>query len=139
MASFANKFESAKQDWTTPDEIFAPIDAEFHFTLDAAADVQNARAPKFFTKEDDGLSQDWGDHTVWLNPPYGARSGKLSDWVKKSLDASIAGATVVLLIPSRTNTNWFHDLCLRHGEVRFVRGVQNLEAQIMDCRSLFAL
>ena len=122
MAGFAKKFESAKQDWTTPDELFVPIGAEFNFTLDAAADSKNARAKSFFTAEDDGLRQDWGQNVVWLNPPYGERAGKLSDWIKKSLSASCNGATVVMLIPARTNTNWFHDICLKYGEVRFVKG-----------------
>ena len=102
MAGFAKKFESAKQDWTTPDALFEPINAEFRFTLDAAADSANARAKNFFCAADDGLRQDWGSHTVWLNPPYGERAGKLSDWIKKALEAS--------------------DLCLKHGEVRFIRG-----------------
>ena len=122
MAGFAKKFESAKQDWTTPDELFAPIDAEFSFTLDAAADAKNTKAKLFFTSENDGLQQDWGHNTVWLNPPYGERAGKLSDWIKKSLSASYNGATVVMLIPARTNTNWFHDICLKYGEVRFIKG-----------------
>lgn len=122
MAGFEKKFESAKQDWTTPDDLFNPINAEFNFTLDAAADAANARAPKFFTAESDGLAQDWGDHTVWLNPPYGERSGRISDWIKKAFLASCDGATVVMLIPARTNTNWFHDYCLKYGEVRFIRG-----------------
>lgn len=122
MAGFAKKFESAKQDWTTPDEVFAPINAEFGFTLDAAADENNARAATFFCATDDGLKQDWGTHVVWLNPPYGEKANKLSDWVKKAADAAAKGATVVMLLPARTNTNWFHDLCLTHGEVRFLRG-----------------
>lgn len=122
MASFAGKFESAKQEWTTPDSLFDPVNAEFKFTLDAAADETNKRAEKFFDATDDGLSQDWGRHVTWLNPPYGARTGKLSDWVKKAFESSKLGATVVMLIPARTNTNWFHDVCLKYGEVRFVRG-----------------
>lgn len=122
MAGFAKKFESAKQDWTTPDDLFDPINAEFGFTLDAAADATNARAAQFFCAADDGLKQHWGRNVVWLNPPYGERAGKLSDWVKKSADAAAQGATVVMLIPARTNTNWFHDICLTYGEVRFIRG-----------------
>ena len=51
MAGFAKKFESAKQDWTTPDSLFFPIEEEFHFSLDAAADATNARAAQFFTAE----------------------------------------------------------------------------------------
>lgn len=122
MARFAKKFESARQDWTTPDELFDPLNAEFGFTLDAAADASNARAADFFCADDDGLVREWGAHTVWLNPPYGARAGRLSDWVKKSAAAAAKGATVVMLIPARTNTNWFHDVCLKYGEVRFIRG-----------------
>jgi phage N-6-adenine-methyltransferase len=119
---FDTRFGSSHQDWPTPDDLFEPVDEEFHFTLDAAADSSNNRAKEFFTKEDDGLKQSWGKHTVWLNPPYGNKTGRLVDWIKKAYDESLLGATSVLLIPARTNTNWFHDLCLKHGEVRFVRG-----------------
>lgn len=121
MGKFAKRFESAKQEWETPPELFASLHAEFHFTLDAAATEENCKVPYFYSVLDDGLNQDWGAHTVWLNPPYGERAGKLSDWVKKSADAAKRGATVVMLIPARTNTNWFHDLCLK-AEVRFIRG-----------------
>jgi phage N-6-adenine-methyltransferase len=122
MASFAGKFDSAKQDWTTPDEVFQPLHDEFGFTLDAAASKENARAPVYFDQVLDGLRQDWGQHVVWLNPPYGDGAAKMSDWVRKSYAASRAGATVVLLIPARTNTSWFQDICLRYAEVRFIRG-----------------
>lgn len=122
MGKFGGKFESAKQDWETPMDFFAPINAEFKFTLDAAANAKNAKALKYFSKAEDGLAQSWGKNIVWLNPPYGEKGGKLSDWIKKSVAAADAGATVVMLIPARTNTNWFHDLCLKRGEVRFVRG-----------------
>ena len=122
MAKFAGKFDSAKQEWETPDSLYDPLAKEFRFTLDAAADGKNARCKKFFTKEQDGLKQDWGKNTVWLNPPYGAKTHKISDWIKKSYAASLEGATVVVLIPARTNTEWFHQYCLAHAEVRFVRG-----------------
>ena len=122
MASFVGKFESTKQEWTTPDELFNPLCLEFNFTLDAAADENNARAKSFFSSKDDGLQQDWGKNVVWLNPPYGEKTKKLSDWIKKSFLSSCNGATVVMLIPARTNTNWFHDICLKYGEVRFIKG-----------------
>jgi len=122
VGKFGGKFESAKQDWETPADFFAPINAEFNFTLDAAANAKNAKAPRYFSKTEDGLAQSWGKNIVWLNPPYGEKGGKLSDWIKKAVAEADAGATVVMLIPARTNTNWFHDLCLRRGEVRFVRG-----------------
>lgn len=122
MAGFAGKFDSTRQDWTTPDDVFDPINAEFGFTLDAAADKDNKRAEKFFCEEDNALEKDWGDNIVWLNPPYGQKNGSLKDWVKKSYEESQKGATVVMLIPARTNTVWFHDYCLDKGEVRFIKG-----------------
>lgn len=121
MAAFAGKFESSRQDWATPDSVFDPLAQEFEFTLDVAASADNAKAPNFYTEMDDGLSQPW--HGVcWCNPPYGAGSAPLSAWVRKAYEESRRGATVVMLIPARTNTNWFHDYCLAIGEVRFVRG-----------------
>jgi phage N-6-adenine-methyltransferase len=96
--------------------------ADFTFTLDAAASAETARASAFFTKAHEALSADWGAHPVWCNPPYGDAAARLSDWVKKAHSAAHFGATVVLLIPARTNTSWFHDYCLRDGEIRFIRG-----------------
>lgn len=122
MGSFQGKFESAKQDWETPIELFRAIDEEFHFTLDAAASAENCKVKRFFTSKDDGLSKSWRNEIVWVNPPYGDGKSKLTDWVAKAERERHNGATTVLLIPARTNTNWFHDLCLKHGEVRFIRG-----------------
>lgn len=122
MSSFKGKFDSAKQDWETPWDFFYPINDEFNFTLDAAASEQNKKVDSLFCEQDDGLSQDWGTNSVWINPPYGMGKKPISAWVKKAYEASLAGATCVLLIPARTNTNWFHDYCLKFAEVRFVRG-----------------
>jgi DNA adenine methylase len=122
MADFNNKFETKKNDWETPDDLFEEINKEFRFTLDAAADAENTKTTRFFSKEENSLTQDWGSNVVWLNPPYGDRANKLTDWIQKGLDAAKHGATVVMLIPARTNTNWFHNFCLKYGEVRFIRG-----------------
>lgn len=122
LATFNKKFESAKQDWETPLDFFDKVNKEFNFTLDAAADQTNCKVPLFFSKENSGLENSWGNHVVWLNPPYGEKSGSLQDWIKKAYNESLTGATTVMLIPARTNTNWFHDYCLAKGEVRFVRG-----------------
>lgn len=122
MAKFEGKFESARQDWETPDDFFAPINAEFGFTLDAAASDANKKVKRFFSEADDGLKQPWGKNVVWLNPPYGEGKKPISAWVEKAYQESLTGATTVMLIPARTNTNWFHDFCLGKGEVRFVRG-----------------
>ncbi len=123
MAEFTNKFQSSRQDWETPPDLFAVMHAEFSFTLDAAANENNTKVPgSYFDAASDGLSQDWGRHTVWLNPPYGDTGGKLRDWVLKAHNEAVKGATVVMLIPARTTTSWFHDICLAYGEVRFIKG-----------------
>jgi phage N-6-adenine-methyltransferase len=121
MASFAGKFESVRQDWTTPPELFEEINRQFHFTVDVAASADNTKCRRFFSEQDDAMTQAWGPETCWLNPPYGA-GYRLSAWVEKAYKESLNGSTVVMLIPARTNTNWFHDLCLKYGEVQFVRG-----------------
>jgi phage N-6-adenine-methyltransferase len=116
MAKFDTKFESKRQDWETPDEIFVPLDNEFGFTLDVCATLENRKCEDYFDEEMDGLTQDW--HGIcWMNPPFGVQ-GK---WVKKAYSESQNGATVVCLLPSRTNTNWWHDYCMK-GEIRFIRG-----------------
>lgn len=101
----------------TPQEFFNKLDEEFNFTLDVCATSENAKCPTYYTKEMDGLSQEWSG-TVWMNPPYGREIGK---WMKKANQSALSGATVVCLVPSRTDTNWWHTYAIQH-EVRFVRG-----------------
>ncbi len=116
MANFKDAFKSTKQDWVTPDEFFSPLQKEFSFTLDVAASINNSKCKRFFTKKDDGLSKDWKG-TCWMNPPYNNKKG----WIIKAYNESKKGATVVCLVPARTNTNWWHDFCMK-GEIRFIRG-----------------
>lgn len=130
MADFARRFASTKQDWVTPDSLFRRLDARFHFTIDLAADSSNAKCARFFDRQADALRQDWSGHTGWLNPPYGDTKGnRLADWVRKAYDETrLAGlhnkapCTAVLLIPARTNTNWFHDYCMNAQELMLVCG-----------------
>jgi phage N-6-adenine-methyltransferase len=117
MAKFDNKFDSKRQDWETPDEIFNPLQKEFGIILDVCATQENAKCDYYFNVEIDGLKQDWGDIACWMNPPFGEQ-GK---WVKKAYEESQKKATVVCLLPCRTNTNWWHDYCMK-GEIRFIRG-----------------
>lgn len=105
--------------WETPRALFDELNAEYHFTLDPCATPENAKCENYFTEQDDGLSKNWGGQSVFCNPPYGL---ELRKWVKKAWEeAQKPGTTVVLLIPARTDTGWFHDYCLR-GKVRFLRG-----------------
>ena len=111
-------FSSKEDSWETPQKFFNELNSEFGFTLDVAASPENAKCSRYFTKEDDGLSKSWNG-ICWMNPPYGRVIGQ---WVKKAYDSSRCGATVVCLLPARTDQKWFHDYCLQSGEVRFVIG-----------------
>ena len=118
MARFEKKFESATVEWPTPQSMFDEYNNEFNFTLDVAATKENAKCKRFYTKEQDGLIQEWSG-VVWCNPPYGREMPK---WLEKAVEEKKNGVTSVFLIPARTNTRWFHDLCLKHGELRFIKG-----------------
>jgi phage N-6-adenine-methyltransferase len=112
-------FSSASDNWATPRPVFAALNDEFAFELDACASAANSTCRRFYSVEDDGLAQEWAG-VVWVNPPYGRGIGA---WLKKAADSAAAGATVVCLIPARTDTTWWHDQVLaRAAEVRFVRG-----------------
>jgi phage N-6-adenine-methyltransferase len=104
----------------TPQALFDRLHKEFKFTCDAAASAENAKCDLFFNRRQNGLSQNWGKHVVFLNPPYGRC---IAEWANKALEASRKGATVVMLVPARTDTAWFHDVALSpRAQVRFVRG-----------------
>ena len=114
-------FTSDKDDWETPQDFFDQLNEEFHFDLDPCADGNNHTFDLFFTKEDNGLTKDWGGYSVFCNPPYGSKS--TSDWIKKcSEEAKKPNTTVVLLIPARTDTKAFHEYIYHKAEIRFIRG-----------------
>lgn len=112
-------YSSRSEEWPTPPNFFAELDKEFGFTLDPCATKANAKCARFFTKRDDGLRQHWGREIVFCNPPYGKR---MREWTRKCYDASLQGATVVLLAHARTDTRWFHDWVYGKAELRFVKG-----------------
>ncbi len=106
-------------EWETPQPFFDALASEFHFTLDVAATADNAKCARFFSREDDGLAQDWAREVCWMNPPYGREA---SAWVAKAYSESQRGATVVCLLPARTDTRWWHDYATKASELRFVKG-----------------
>ena len=110
-------FSSASVEWPTPQDFFDRINARFGFDLDVCATPDNAKCSRYFTEADDGLQQDWTG-IAWMNPPYGRQIGK---WVRKAWESAQAGATVVCLLPARTDTAWWHDYCIK-GDVEFLRG-----------------
>lgn len=99
-------FSSKNQTWETPDDFYNAMDDEFHFTLDVAAAHETAKCDKYFTEEDDGLSQDWSKDVCWMNPPYGR---EIKHWIKKAYEESLKGAVVVALIPYRPDTKYWFD------------------------------
>ena len=112
-------FSSERHDWETPPDLFAKLDREFGFKLDAAATRTNAKCRLFLDEAADALKLSWSPSPVWLNPPYGRTIGQ---WVEKARRESERGATVVCLLPARTDTAWFHDHVLDKAKVRFLRG-----------------
>lgn len=123
MAEFSARFKSLRQDWVTPDGLFRAVDALYQFDFDLAASPANAKCARFFTAKDDALRQKWSGR-CWLNPPYGDGSAPLSAWVKKAFAESSADSSmfVVMLIPARTNTRWFHDYCMRAHTIHLLCG-----------------
>jgi phage N-6-adenine-methyltransferase len=112
-------FSSKSDEWETPQDLFNSLNDEFHFTLDPCSTHENHKCDKYYTQEDDGLSKDWAGETVFCNPPYGRSIGK---WVEKCYKESLKGSTVVMLIPSRTDTTWFHKYIYNKAEIRFLKG-----------------
>lgn len=113
---------TGKDDWETPKDFYEKLDDEFHFTLDPCCTHENAKCEKYYTKDDDGLSRDWGGEVVFCNPPY-SKNGNQDAWVKKCYTESLKpNTTVVALLPARTDTVRFHDYILGKAEIRFIKG-----------------
>lgn len=112
MASDARSvhFMSQSNEWRTPEGTYRDLDAEFGFTYDPCP----LSGDQLIS---DGLLADWGAVT-FCNPPY----SKIADWVRKAYMEWQKGRTVVLLIPSRTDTAWWHDYVMKATEIRFIRG-----------------
>lgn len=112
-------FQSRTCEWATPQDFFDALDSEFGFGLDVCATPSNAKCKRFFTKEEDGLIQPWFG-VCWCNPPYGR---EIKHWMQKAMrSAQEGGATVVCLVPARTDTKWWHDFVSQASEIRFVKG-----------------
>jgi phage N-6-adenine-methyltransferase len=110
-----------RHDWETPQALFDELDAEFHFEVDVCATHANAKCSQFYTEGVDGLRVSWRRRMCWMNPPYGR---KIVLWLKKAYEESLAGATVVCLVPAKTDTRWWHEYCMK-GEIRFIKGRLN--------------
>ena len=117
MKNCSTMFSSKSDEWETPKWLFDALHIEFGFDLDVCATKDNAKCSRYFTKAQDGLSQTWAG-TCWMNPPYGRQIGK---WAEKAYQSGRGGATVVCLLPARTDTKWWQEWCMR-GEIFFLKG-----------------
>lgn len=109
-------FSTGEDAWETPQDFFDTLDAEFGFELDVCALPTSAKCARYFTPETDAFAHDWRG-ACWMNPPY----SEIGRWIERADQAARDGATVVALIPARTDTAWWWEHC-RHHEIRFVRG-----------------
>lgn len=121
MTIHKSLFQSSRSDWETPHKFFNELDAEFHFTLDPCCWPESAKCPKFYTPRENGLVQDWQGERVFCNPPYGRQ---ISEWVMKCYhEGNKPGTLVVLLIPVRTCTRYFHQYIYKIAhDIRFIKG-----------------
>lgn len=115
-------FSSQTDQWATPIDFFNMLNNIYYFTLDPCADEYNHKCPKYYTKEQNGLLQDWYNEIVFCNPPYGR---EIYNWVEKCwYESTYHNAICVMLIPARTDTRYFHNFIYnnRNAEVYFIKG-----------------
>lgn len=110
-------FSSNTDNWSTPQDFFDKLNAMFDFQLDVAASADNAKCKRFFSKEDNGLIQEWSNRN-WMNPPYGRT---ISAWVQKADAEAQKGKLTVALLPARTDTRWFQQFCKKYHHL-FIAG-----------------
>lgn len=112
-------FSSESIEWATPQWLFDALNKEFGFTVDVCSTHANAKVGKHYTRESSGLLKSWAGEVAWMNPPYG---DEIAEWMGKAFGAAFyEGATVVCLVPARTDTAWWHEYAMKH-EIRLLRG-----------------
>lgn len=113
-------FSSATDEWATPLDFYNTLNNEFNFNLDPCATDDNHKCAKYFTKTDNGLLQSWEGYKVFCNPPYGRAIGS---WVEKAYNESQKKDTlIVMMLPARTDTKWFHNFIYHKAKIRFIKG-----------------
>jgi len=127
---------SDSDEFGTPKALFDNLNTEFGFTLDPCASVFNHKCTKYFTKEVDGLVQPWVGETIFMNPPY-SRPNKYP-WMEKAYQVSTCGTTVVCLMPSDTDSRWWHEFAMK-GEIRFIKGRVKFEGGASGARACHSI
>jgi len=116
------QFMSTKDDWETPQDLYDKLHSQWKFTLDPCCCSHSQKCKEGFPFDYgfDGLKESWRGHTVYMNPPYGREIGK---WIEKAYNESKDKNTVVVaLLPSRTDTRWFHNYIYNRHEITFIKG-----------------
>jgi site-specific DNA-methyltransferase (adenine-specific) len=129
-SNLAVHFSSKSNDWATPQWLFDELNAKYGpLALDVCSSNGNGKCPfNIEYPRSNGLELSWtkfGNRTAWMNPPYGREIGK---WVKKAYEESQKGCLVVCLLPSRTDTKWFHN---------YIYNKQNVAVQFISGRLKF--
>lgn len=121
MPTGSAQYSSKTVEWETPQDLYDRLNAEFNFTLDACASAENAKCERYYTKADNGLVQSWQAERVFCNPPYGRDLGR---WVAKAFAEVYQRycPLAVLLLPARTDVEWFHRYVNHKTEIRFIEG-----------------
>lgn len=116
MADIKGLMTSNRDDWETPQSFFDDLHAKYHFTLDAASSDENAKLTKHYTRKNSGLDKHWEGERVFCNPPYGS---EIKHWARKCAEEAENGTFIVMLVPARTDTAWFHDNIYNNERARF--------------------
>ena len=120
-------FSSKSDEYPTPDYLYNELNNEFKFTLDPCSTDENAKCSKHYTINDNGLMQSWENEIVFCNPPY----SNVGKWVEKAYQER-NNATIVMLIPARTDTKWFHNYIYHIAEIRFIKGRIKFDLSVKD-------
>lgn len=112
-------FSSNSDEWKTPQELYRKLNERFKFTLDPCSTEENHLCDKYYTKKENGLCKSWKGETAFVNPPY----SEIKQWVEKCyLEHETNGVTAVMLIPSRTDTKYFHEYIYHKAKIEFIKG-----------------
>lgn len=127
---FNTRTENSKDVWETPQYFFELLDKEFHFDIDVAASDNNTKCSEYITEAQDGLKQQWNLYSdlqptkVFCNPPY----KDIDKWIEKGFrEGLILFNIVVMLIPVRSDTQYWHEYIMKAKEVRLCKGRINFE------------
>lgn len=110
------RYNGNGRNWETPPEVFGPLNEEFRFTVDVAANASNSKCARYYTEEQNGLLQDWTGERVWLQPPYGK---EIPPWTRKARDSK---ALIVALLPCSCDLLWWHEDVVDRTKLRYLLG-----------------